>query len=248
MNDVLADSPDLADELGINLNDGANGVDRMLGLLGQLNASQLSANEKARIMGQLFGEEGVRQIGKLLVMFPDLEQAMDDVSDAQVIDDEDVEKMREFSAETAELRAQFMGWAAELSHIVTPAITGFFRELNDGNDSLTGAGIELALGEEAFRDFDRTMLDGLDTFEQVHAKVLEVTDSYHAANLAATEWANNQRKLNAELFDWANTVQNSPQVRATNIVNNIINPPGTPAATVDQLGTYLTRNSARTGG
>jgi len=48
--------------------------------------------------------------------------------------------------------------------------------------------------EAAAAAFDRTLLDGLDTFEQVHAAVVEQTDDLTAANIVSVEWNDKQKE------------------------------------------------------
>lgn len=70
--------------------------------------------------------------------------------------------------------------------------TGIGRALRAPFDEAAVANHELvaAFGasEAAARDFDRTQLEGLSTFDQVRSKVLDLTGDQHAASLVALEW------------------------------------------------------------
>jgi hypothetical protein len=197
MNGALKQAPEIAEQLGINLNDGADGIARMLELLDKVNDSTLSASEKAAIFSTSFGEEGVRQMSRLLVLFPDLEQAMADVSDARAFDDEDAENAREFSAETAELKGQLISLGTAIGTKVIPPFTEFIDMLDGGTEQFDLAAFGLETFDKAAAAFDLTLLDGLKTFGQVRAKVVELTGSEYLAQLVALRWQKAQDELNA---------------------------------------------------
>ena len=92
MNGVLQTSPDLAKQIGVNLKDGADVGSRFVEVVGKIQSSTLGASEKAQLMSQMFGEEGVRQVAKLTASIDGpLSSAIENVSEAQIIsEDEDV--------------------------------------------------------------------------------------------------------------------------------------------------------------
>jgi hypothetical protein len=251
MNGALADSPELVEQLGINLDDGKNGVDRMIEVVGRLNALQIGVNEKAQIMSDLFGEEGVRQIQRVLVLFPELKTAMDEVSKKQVMTEKDVENAREFKGEMADLTAELTGLGTAIGKAVIPPFTEFIDMLNGGTEALDLYKMGMDVFDKAAAGFNKTQLEGLTTIEQVNAKVLELTDSQEIANRVVVQWKKDQDALNASLAAGSFGQFLHPPIATTAAItqgiNNVFLPPGTPDVTADLSNNYIVRNSMRTG-
>jgi hypothetical protein len=95
MNQTLADSPELADRLKVNLNDGAGLGARFIEVVGALNTEISDVGERGRVASQVFGEEGLRQTSEIRTRVGDLSRAVSDVPQAQIIDEADVQRARE---------------------------------------------------------------------------------------------------------------------------------------------------------
>lgn len=120
---VLIQQPALAKQLGINLQDGRNGLERILQVLDSVNASVDDANQRTFILGQLFGEQGVRQIQKLATAVGgDLQTALDKVSGGQIVSPADVERARQFQALWAELTADVQAVVLAIGNDLIPAL------------------------------------------------------------------------------------------------------------------------------
>lgn len=208
MNGVLATDADLAKELGVNLEDGATVGQRFKQVAAALDEIP-DAAKRSQIASRVFGEEGVRQYNALRQSVGDLSTAMENVPAGSVISEEDVKNARRAKQQIKELKAEFLALAGALGSVVIPGVTGAFNAINglfegarNWGETTRAIFTEFSLetenqritrefeqSNEAAAEFDRTLLDGLTTFEQVRAKVLELTDSQHAANLVAIEWA-----------------------------------------------------------
>lgn len=139
MNQVLAQQPELARQLGINLADGKDGIARMVEIVDTLSRSTMTAQEQALILSQLFGEEGVRQVAKLTTLVgTDLQKALDDVADTQVITADDVEQAQKFKEEWAETKALAQGVALELGQTLIPVLSDALGIVNEINTTLEG--------------------------------------------------------------------------------------------------------------
>ena len=112
MNGVLQTNPEIVRQLGINLQDGRTIGERFLQVIEAIESSTLGAQEKAQLMAQAFGEEGVRQVARLTTTVRgDLRGAIDGVSEVQIIDEEEAERAAALTAQmqNAKIRIQELG-------------------------------------------------------------------------------------------------------------------------------------------
>ena len=77
MNGVLADTPELAKQIGINLDDGRTIGERFIQVFELIKAGAIDTATQSKLLG----EEGVRQVARLTASYDDLEAALADVSD-----------------------------------------------------------------------------------------------------------------------------------------------------------------------
>lgn len=229
MNGVLSTNADIAKQLGVNLEDGATIGQRFEQVAAALDRIPDAAH-RSQIASQVFGEEGVRQYNALRGSVDDLSQALEDVPEGSVFTEEDVAHAREMKAELVELKANAQALANTLGKAVIPivndvadAIRGWFDAIGDsgaalgdflrtGNLDNTHAVESFAESEQAARDFDRSLLDGLTTFSDVQQRVRDLTGDYHAANLVALEWAETQKaEVNAALEEQANKLASADE-------------------------------------
>ncbi|MEJ7724085.1 MAG: hypothetical protein WKF64_07260 [Ilumatobacteraceae bacterium] len=136
MNGVLKTNPELAKQLGVNLGDGKTIGERFIEVVDKLGRSNLGAADKALLMSQAFGEEGVRQVARLTtVINGELATAVDDVADTALTDPEDVARSVEMSKATAEMNASFQRSVRELGEGMMPLLTqaaGLATKITEG--------------------------------------------------------------------------------------------------------------------
>lgn len=115
----MADNAELAERLGTTLSAVQDPVEALrAGIDGW---DLLSATERAT----LFGEEGVRQISAIIAQGGSLEDLLNDVGSANVIDEDDVRKARELKAQVADLKQQWDGIALTIGQAALPVLTLF---------------------------------------------------------------------------------------------------------------------------
>lgn len=131
MNDVLSESPDIVTDLGIEFESSGNSVADFLNLVDLINESELTAQEKAKVLGELFGEEGVRQVQKMISTVGDLETAVEDVPDAAVITAADVARAQRF----AEQWAKIQSYLQVIAGLTFDGFTGFFGMFDQGEEN-----------------------------------------------------------------------------------------------------------------
>lgn len=219
MNGVLADNADIAATLGINLNDGAT-IGQRFEQVAQALDRIPDAAERSRIASQVFGEEGVRQYNNMRNAVGDLSDALANVPEGSVIDEDDVEKAREMQQQMREVTAEFQAFATSIGTVVLPAIGALFEGFNDlfaGAEDV-GRSIRgwfdggeaqrnrefansIEVVDAAYRQFDQTLLDGAKTAADVRvagekwADTLEDgADKTYAANLVVAEWSKANRE------------------------------------------------------
>ena len=143
---VLQTSPELAEQLGINIEDGATGVERFVQVMEKLRDFTGDASEKAVLLSQLLGEEGARQGAKLLTVVDDIAASMDHLSDGQFMTDEEAAKADKLARETAEMSANWDAIKQDLGEIVAGPMADFLEQV-------TGVlgGLEVLVSGEAFK-------------------------------------------------------------------------------------------------
>lgn len=141
MNGVLADNPDYAKQLGVNLGDGATIGQRFVEVVDKIGKANLNAADKAKLMSAVFGEEGVRQVAALTsVIEGDLSDAVDGVSEQNLVNPDDVERAKEMKQEVAQLQADFSAAAAELGQTMLPLLTKAADLASKITEGLPGGG------------------------------------------------------------------------------------------------------------
>lgn len=152
MSGVLADNPQLVTDMGISMDTVRQGpVATLVAVMEQFwSDGKLSDEERIAAM-QLFGEEGVRQVNAVAAMIDgDLADAMENVADARIVDDDDVDKARGLRENWQELSGQL----SELAQTVGPPVLDLMTRLADGATTI-GQGIGLLGGVvDYFRNYD----------------------------------------------------------------------------------------------
>ena len=132
MNGALAQSPELASQLGINLNDGKDVTQRFVELTDKLAAGQLTAVQAS----QLFGEEGVRQVGKLRTVYGGLSDDLENMPPP--VDDAAVEKALEMERAMNELKATMQSIVTAVGQDLMGVFTEAAEAANNLVDALPG--------------------------------------------------------------------------------------------------------------
>jgi hypothetical protein len=183
MNGVLLDSPEIAKQLGVNLKDGLDPAQRFVQVVNLLEESTLGAADKARIMSRIFGEEGVRQVSAMTTKIGDLDEAMANLPEGSVFDDEEIARAAEVKRQIAEVTAEVSALVAELGTGLLPAISG----LSDATSGVTGFISDVEAGVTKFEDsveralgadLTGTIGPNLDLAADSAAGAAEATDAY----------------------------------------------------------------------
>lgn len=133
MNKTLGNSPELFRDLGIQVEYASNGATDIngtfLNVIDRLNRIEDPAARAAagtRLLGRSWME-----LAELVAMgSEDLSAALAGVSDAKVIDDEEVQRARDFRAATDNLKDAWEDFSLNMGEAVIPALTSTFELLN----------------------------------------------------------------------------------------------------------------------
>ena len=143
---VLESSPELAAQLGVNIQDGATGVERFTEVMEKLRDFTGDASERAVLLSKLLGEEGARQGAKLLAVVDDIDAAMGRVSEGQVISDEELAKAEDVAKRSAEVAAAWEAVKLDLGEIVAGPMADFLGQVTG-----TLSGLSALVSGEAFK-------------------------------------------------------------------------------------------------
>ena len=125
VNGVLADTPELARQLGIEL-EGANPQQVFIEAVEAVN--QLSNSQERLVTGaRLFGEEGVRQVAAVNARYQDLSTAIATTDPMFTADD--VQAAIDMKQSLADVQAAAGRMAAELGQSLIPALEGLAEAL-----------------------------------------------------------------------------------------------------------------------
>lgn len=127
MNKVLGDSPDLFEELGVQVEYADDGTidanETFLNTIDRLNGIKDPA-ERARVASELLGK-GWQSMSELIAGGSDkLRASLAEVSDAKVINTEELEKARRFRSSMDNLKDSAEDLSIELGNTLIPLVTG----------------------------------------------------------------------------------------------------------------------------
>ena len=159
MNTVLGKSPDLFEELGIQVeyaNDGTvNANETFLNVIDRLNKIKDPAT-KAKIATQILGK-GWRDMSQLINMgADDLRASLATVSDAKVISPEEAAKAKKFRDNMNDLKDTVEDLSLQIGEVLVPAISTAVEQLNKmqigtilggGFKSIFGSGLDKTRGQ-----------------------------------------------------------------------------------------------------
>lgn len=131
MQGVLSSNAELAESLGINLNDGRSIGERFIQVVGLLQTEFTNTAERSVAASELFGEEGIRQVNAVIGQVGDLGAALEDVPDAQVVTDQNITEARAYKQRVSELKTELEALAVQVGENVLPALTRVAGILTD---------------------------------------------------------------------------------------------------------------------
>jgi hypothetical protein len=132
MNGVFADTPELAKQVGVNLQDGATIGERFVEVVGLVQAGLIDSATQSKI----FGEEGVRQVARLTSTYDDLGKAIDEVSDSRTFTPEEREDLERFTASMTELKVAAADVGAEIGDRVVPVLNALFDAITKAQEAV----------------------------------------------------------------------------------------------------------------
>lgn len=142
LNDRLRESPELAEELGVNMEDGRDLAERFVEVVGILGDDIDDVGRRAQLSSQLFGEEGTRQVGRIQLTIDDLAEAIENLPSARVLSDQDLEDAKEYEANMREIRGHWDAIKLTAGNLVLPGI----NDLLSGRTSDAMNAIPRAIG------------------------------------------------------------------------------------------------------
>jgi hypothetical protein len=215
VNQVLAEHPDLAEQLGVNINASTDAIDVFYQALQGVN-EEGDKLAQLRLSGQLFGEQGVKQVGALEEIVGNIEESARNLDESEFIGQDDVDNARQLNDEYIEAKGHWQQIELAALRAATYMTNGL-------------ASLKDAEWQEFFWG-----LAG------VAPKDVRATGARNMTAAELTEpWDENAPNvLITEPTSWT---RNALQPLTRQIVN-IINPAGTPAAYVDGTRIYQRRN------
>jgi hypothetical protein len=220
VNDALAQQPELRQKLGIT--DAQDGIDQLVQAVEGL--SRLDWAEKATLSSQLLGEEGVLQVGLIKAAYGDFADAIEQTP--PITKEEDLDRMKEMNRHAAEIRTNFERAKQEAASLVLPAWAQALD--NPARAFLPGGRMSPIGGFGLWEQLRDLIAGGPSATEQ--AVIARNTGGYFGGAFGA---------IRAPV----GTTSHAPPGGYPRVT--IINPPGTPPATADQLRLYEQRNGPR---
>lgn len=129
MGGVLADDAELAESLGINMNDGRDLTERFIQVVGLLGQKYTDAGERSVIASKLFGEEGVRQVNAVTAAYDDLGLAVENY-DGKTWTPEQIERARKYQERLRDIRIELQEIAVTAGEGGIPLASAILRGLN----------------------------------------------------------------------------------------------------------------------
>lgn len=131
-NDRLRESPELAAELGIKIDDNMSPMQVFIEAVNALNSGQLTANERLDLAMEIFGSKGVLMLNDLQTIVGDLDQGMADIGENEIITQEDVDQALAFKEQWDAVEDKIAEIGRRSLPLVNTALTGLVS-LMDGS-------------------------------------------------------------------------------------------------------------------
>jgi hypothetical protein len=144
--DKMAKAPELADQLGINLANISGPLDLFVQTFDALDNEAIDATERMRIAMQLFGRGGIKAVNEIRASIKgDLSDAIAEVGDARIINEEDLAAADQLEAAIGDLNGALNDMAQTLGEQVIPQLT-ILAEVGAPAVNLLTAGLANQLG------------------------------------------------------------------------------------------------------
>jgi hypothetical protein len=234
VNSALADNPELAEQLGVKIGENQSLIDTFLQSVKGVATEYENVSDRQIAASQLFGEEGVRQIGAVTTAVGDLDTAMRELPEAALIDPADVERWRQTNEQVVEFKQHLLEVELFLSEHILPAVNDIAEGIGKWFDWVGTAGERTAAAFDAVADF---ALGGTSSNLAERGVIARNTAGYTGGAVAMYDDAGNYIRAPV------GTTSHAPPGGYPRVT--IINPPGTPPATADQLRQYDERNGPR---
>ena len=221
MNGVLSTTPELARQLGINLQDGRSITERFVQVTDMLAAGQLTAQQAS----QLFGEEGVRQVGKLRTMvgalgddLADIEAPVDEaaVADAIAYKNAIAEMTEAFKLGAGVYAKQLVSTFGDLAGIaedVTAAlpggakakdVLGFVQEWGTGLGVVSNVLDKVTGGSE---DVNAANSEGVDLWDRLNNTIRNSAEAVNDAVRHSRDYSTAQDLINDSIAESLDLLQ-----------------------------------------
>jgi predicted nucleic acid-binding Zn-ribbon protein len=187
---ALASNPSLMQQLGIKMDTVRQGpFATFIAAVDAWNSGQLTGTEKMLAGAQLFGEEGLRQIGALTTALDTtLADAVAGVAENRLIHPEDVVSAQELKRQISGLTADFQTMAVNIGQQVVPVLADMLGQLEDAG------GLVNTIAEIGQTGTARSVWDFINEFPS--AKFVEINDQLNAAGVTAEDFRKNLFDLN----------------------------------------------------
>ncbi len=141
VNQVMRDNPDLAAELGVKIGENTTLIQTFLQAVTGVSTAYDNAGDRAAAASQLFGEEGVRQVGAVQTQVGDLTKAIEAMP--ALVDPEDVERAREANRNISEAKTNMVQLQQLLANAILPGVNRAFDNPIEALFPLLGIGRQL---------------------------------------------------------------------------------------------------------
>ena len=159
-NNAIQDNEQAAKDLGVAI--GGTPIERFQDLVDAVYKIP-DPMTRARTAAKFFGEEGSKQLPRLIGMYGDLSTAIESVPEAAVISEQDAAAAKEFSLAIADFKAQVGVLAAELGKYLIPKLAEVAEGATNAAEFVNKAGGQAATAWDWVSDpafaFKATFLD-----------------------------------------------------------------------------------------
>src|SRR5688572_1944534 len=124
VNQVIRDNPELAEQLGVKIGENTTLIETFLQAVTGVSTAYDNAGDRAAAASQLFGEEGVRQVGAVQTQVGDLAKAIEEMP--VIVDPEDVERAREANRNISEAKTNVVQLQQLLANTILPGVNRAF--------------------------------------------------------------------------------------------------------------------------
>lgn len=136
VNQVMRDNPELADQLGVKIGSNTTLIETFLQAVQGVSTAYDNAGDRAAAASQLFGEEGVRQVGAVQTQVGDLAKAVEEMP--ALVDPEDVERAREANRNITEAKTNLVQLQQLLANTILPGVNRAFSNPEEAVFPLLG--------------------------------------------------------------------------------------------------------------